>query len=762
MRYLFAILLFAPFVSQSQTTVDTTIDGYNAVIFRPAQYYVTGNADSAIQCIVFSYGSGETGASYATMKSIGGPIAYISSGGFNGKVLMPAGDTLFPIVIGLRIPVAFPTSGQPLAKLNAIRAAFKIKKKNLHVGGFSAGGYAYKIMATEDNEDTSPPYGPFTYADAFKTIVDIQGVIPDDNANWTTKVKNFANNNNGGGKYWGFWGTGDGERGIETFRDEMNAAVSGSGTVHTTADGHSYTAVHRVWGNPSGTAPQTWTIGGRTLTAWQWTLLQGEDTIQAAGGGGIDPIVDVRDDTTMLFLADTVTLTGSASDVDGTIVSHVWTKKSGPTAVFVDANSYTTKVALTGGRGTYVFTLTATDDDDSTASLDVTVHNGIPCNQATGVRYVLAPSGGDIYITNGYAQPWRGGDTLDIPSGTYGVIEIDSFGGDPCRPIYIRNTGGQVNVTTAIRFKKDVHYVEVIGNGHAGTTYGFKTKTWGSDRVSWFTARRWEIGPNASGVGIFLKQDPVDTLNPSHQYGAYINRKIWIDSMYVHNIGGEGMYIGHTGPGGNEETYGRIPQRGDSITISNCIVDSTDWDGIQLSNARDGCLIYNNRVTNFGLIDMGSQRAGIISGGNTNAKIYNNHVESGRGNGIQMFGYGLIEVYNNTIKDAGLTTSHVNGEESMFSNAYLNTVETNPEQTLLIYNNYFVNPKARGAIRCSNDGGVLDTVIIQSNRFCFPSPPTEPWKNSYIFVPTGYTDTNNTLSCNSTGGGRMPPRKRVQ
>lgn len=747
-KLLTILLIMVSFAGNSQTTVDTTIDGYNASIWRPARYYESGgNVDSTISCIVFSYGAGETGASYATMKSIGGPLAYIFTGGFNGKVVMPSGDTLTPIVIGLRIPTAFPTSGQPLAKLDVIRAAFKIKKENLHVGGFSAGGYAYKIMATEDNYDATEPYGPFTYAGAFKSIVDVQGVLPDDNADWYIKVKNFARNGiNGGGRYFGIWGTADGDRQIPRFKDSMNAAVANSGIVHTTSDGHSWNAVHKVWGNPNGTAPQTWNMNGRTLTAWQWVLLQSKDTVQSSADENLPPSVSVRSDTTMLFITDQITLTGSASDVDGSVTSHTWTKVSGPSCTITSPSNYTTTV--TGmTRGTYVFRLTATDDDDSTAYSQVNVYNGIPCNEAAPVTYTIAPtSPGEIYITNASTRGWKGGDTLLIPAGTYSVIEIDTFGGDPCRPITIRNVGGQVVVTGPMRFKSDVHYVQILGKDSAGINYGFKCQSFAFDRVMNFTMSRIEIGPNPSGTGITGKQNP-DSTKSATLYPNYISQKILIEYCYVHDVAGEGMYIGNTAPNADPYYGYKIPQRNDSVTIRYNIVRNTGWDAIQLSNARNGALIYGNTVDSFGLLNGDGQRAGIILGGNTNGKVYDNVITNGYGNGLQFFGYGVLEGYNNTITNVGLTNSHANGEQSFFSNNYVNSVETNPLQTIHLYNNYFTQIRARGAIQVQNDNAWLDTTILENNKFCFAVDPGVDWKDDYLIITGGYTDTNNQKYC---------------
>lgn len=750
-KLIFILLLFASLVSRGQyTRVDTTLAGDNAIVLRPDSYYITGNADSTIQCIVFMYGAGETSASYATLASIGGPVAYMETGGFNGKVVMPAGDTLTPIVIGLRC-AAYYTNGQLKSRMDAIKSAFKIKDQNLHIGGFSMGGDNAKLEATEDNLDDTPPYGPFTYADGFRSIVDVMGVIPDDNANWYDKVKNFARNNVGG-RYFGLWGTGDGERGIERFRDTMNAVSSNSAYVEVTSDSHSYTAVHKVWGNPSGTAPLTFTMFGRTLTVWQQVLLWGADTTQPTGGN-YPPIVSVRDDTTMLFLADSITLTGSATDVDGTVASHVWTKTSGPSCTITSPTSYTTTV--TGlSRGTYVFRLTATDDLDSSAYAEVTVNNGIPCNTADPQTYILTPVSGEIYIPDAYSRGWKGGDSVKIPAGYYSLIEIDSFGGDPCRNIIIVPYGGRVHADI-IRFKRDCHYVTLTGIGVPDSIYGFKCRTLAGTKTAWFKNHRIEIGPNPSGVGVFWKQDNqdfVDSLNSFNQTWAYTNYGNWFDSLYIHDIDGEGMYIGHTGPDGNEETYGIVPQRGRKTWITNCILENLAWDGIQLSNSRDSCIIANNTVTNFGTIDKGSQRAGIILGGNTTGQVYGNTVSNGKGNGIQAFGYGDIQIFNNNILNVGLTDSMPNGEQAIFTNAYLNLVEDNPNMDLTLTNNYILNPQPIGAIQCNNDGGKLGTVVLINNRFCIPGAAGS-WKSDYIIIPTGYTDTNNYLYCNPSGLG---------
>lgn len=378
------------------------------------------------------------------------------------------------------------------------------------------------------------------------------------------------------------------------------------------------------------------------------------------------------------------------------------------------------------------------------------------CNTNPSVTYTIQPTAiREIYIVNGMSKPWKGGDTLKIPAGVYDHIEIDSFGGDQCRDIIIINSGGLVS-TKIMRFKSNVHHVKVLGSGSPGITYGFKTGTFGFDRVNHFTMERIECGPNPNGVGIYGKVVP-EAGKPWLWYPAYTATKVTINNCYVHDIAGEGMYIGHTYPGGDPDQGMRIPQRMDSVTISNNIVTNTGWDGIQLSNARNGCMIFGNTVSNFGLIDKGSQRAGIISGGNTNAQVFNNIVTNGTGNGIQFFGYGKMNCYNNTVTNVGNTAENPKGEESFYARAYINSVEQNPKQQLSIYDNVFNQPKPLGAIRLNTEDNNSDLPVLLNNKFCFTTPPPANWQSLYIILPSGYTNVNNTLSC----GGVVIPKIKL-
>lgn len=85
------------------------------------------------------------------------------------------------------------------------------------------------------------------------------------------------------------------------------------------------------------------------------------------------PVVDAGNDQTTTLPADSVTLSGSASDPDGTISSIQWSKVSGTGGTIVSPGSPATMITgLTAG--TYIFRLTVKDNSGVSVSDNVTVN----------------------------------------------------------------------------------------------------------------------------------------------------------------------------------------------------------------------------------------------------------------------------------------------------------------------------------------------------------------------------------------------------
>lgn len=618
----------------------TKIDGWNAYVHLPSTY---NTSTATYPTIVFFPGSGEVGTNAAAVIN-NGPGAYIKAG-WNGNVTVD-GKTVEFIVISLQPPAAYPNEVAINARLKAIKTLYRVNPARLYLTGLSHGGWCATTFVTGD-----PLGGPYTYASQVAAVVEVQGVVPDDNSPYPNLFDNFAK---AGGKLLGLEQRLD-NRGMPTRVNRMNATVPGSAQYVLTNFG---TGGHCCWGNfygGGGVTPSTFLLGGITQNIYQWMARQ--------------------------------SLTGTGGSIPNP-----------PNAA---------------------------------------------CNPAAPKTYIVEPTQpGEIYITNASAKGWRGGDTLKIPAGTYSVIEIDSFGGDACRDIVVINSGGLVTVTGSMRFQKDVHHVKVLGTGVPGIVYGFKCKNYAFNRVNHYTMSNIEIGPNPDGVGIYGKQDPYVN-QPWTQYPAYTSTKITITNCYVHDVAGEGMYVGHTAPSGDPYNSTLIPQRQDSVTISYNRVTNCGWDGIQLSNARNGAIIKNNTVTNFGIADIDGQRAGIICGGNTSGKVLDNIVSDGTGNGIQFFGYGFNECAGNLISNVGNTKKNTLGEESIYGQPYVTAPEPNPMQAMVIHDNIIEFPKPRGSIRF-NDNNNSEQVKLYNNKFCFSGTPPANWG---IYLKD-YTNVNNTLACN--------------
>jgi hypothetical protein len=106
------------------------------------------------------------------------------------------------------------------------------------------------------------------------------------------------------------------------------------------------------------------------------------------------PLANAGADQTITLPTNSLNLTGSGSDPDGSISTYAWTKVSGPTATITNATSAVVSLSDLLA-GTYVFRLTVTDNAGATASDDVTVKvNALAVNQSP-----VANAGPDRSIT---------------------------------------------------------------------------------------------------------------------------------------------------------------------------------------------------------------------------------------------------------------------------------------------------------------------------------------------------------------------------
>src|ERR1035437_2377732 len=205
------------------------------------------------------------------------------------------------------------------------------------------------------------------------------------------------------------------------------------------------------------------------------------------------------------------------------------------------------------------------------------------------------------------------GDTILFEHGAYYQIVIKNIAGAKSKPIVVLNKSGQVVIANNPDFGLKIggcSYLKLTGKGYNSYYYGWLIKdiiTAGvsggnglsiDDLSTNIEVENVEI-KNVSFVGIFAKTDPSCAF--IEQLKTFSMKDVFIHDCYLHKIGHEGMYLGSSKyKDGYSVTCNNItstvyPHLLKNLKVYNNIVDSTGWDGIQISCA-DTCKVYNNRV----------------------------------------------------------------------------------------------------------------------------------------------------------------------
>ncbi len=439
----------------------------------------------------------------------------------------------------------------------------------------------------------------------------------------------------------------------------------------------------------------------------------------SAQAQNINPDAFAGPDKAIASPATSITLSGFGSDPDGNVASYSWSKVSGGSATIATPGAVTTNI--TGlSAGNYIFQLSVTDDSGgvSSDSVQVFVH-------ATAGKVVLltATGPGQIYRPDLSSFNILPGDTIEIPAGSYPVgIQLGNFTGSASNPVKIINGGGLV-LAKSLGIG-NAKYFKVSGSGSADP-YGFKLGnhplTAGlsvGKGTSDYEIERVEV--ENSSVGLFCKIQPVAG-EPNTYYPNWVIRNVYLHDNYVHTTGNEGLYIGHTFPNADKYSDYLPPARMENVKIYNNTIIETGWDGMQLSNARDGNEIFNNTVTNFGTAGQGAQQAGIQLGGNTTGKVYANTIHTGTGPGLTAYGYGDVYISKNVVTK--VSPAATPAQDAVYISSGLNTIETNPGLRLHFLSNTIVEPK-HTAIRNQNLNGNELAGEIRLNKILDPTGRT--------------------------------------
>jgi len=279
-------------------------------------------------------------------------------------------------------------------------------------------------------------------------------------------------------------------------------------------------------------------------------------------------------------------------------------------------------------------------------------------NPETDCTYTVGPT---QWFVDGATLP--AGTVICIPAGTRGSLLLKNLKGTPTEPIVIINKGGKVTFTASATasyvFKtQNCRYFKVLGNGDEDDKYGFDVNGGNigmtmDDLSSDFEIANVEVR-NSGFAGIMAKTDP--SCDPATWRGNFTMQNVILRNNYIHNTGGEGVYVGNSFYAeGRSLACGKVlPHDVVNVKIYNNRIDSTGCEGIQVGCAIAGCAIYHNTVKWPGLSPFASgQNNGIQIGEGTGGKCYSNHIRNAPGNGIIVLGLGDNLVYNNYIIDSG-------------------------------------------------------------------------------------------------------------
>ncbi len=355
---------------------------------------------------------------------------------------------------------------------------------------------------------------------------------------------------------------------------------------------------------------------------------------------------------------------------------------------------------------------------------------GITFGQDCNCDHVITPN--NIYI-DGSKMNIKPGDVICIKAGQYKYLNLFNFSGTADKPITFINCGGQVKIGGYQHYYglllNNVNYFRFTGTGTSGITYGFKidgVNSTGSGVAGYGThAEIDHLEISRTGfAGILYKNDP--SCDPSSWRQNFVMRQVSIHDNYVHDTHGEGLYIGYTGDTRTLNCNGKSvkaePHNIEGLRVFDNRIENTGWDGIQVSRATKDCEIFRNTVKNFGMAREQYQDEGILIGGGTTGKLYNNIIIKGTGVGIQVFGSGDNYVYNNVIVDAAVDGIFCDDRETVKGRGFY------------FINNTIINPGEAGMRMYSREssGNVFynNIVVGADENIILLNAPID-WKASH-------------------------------
>jgi len=258
---------------------------------------------------------------------------------------------------------------------------------------------------------------------------------------------------------------------------------------------YAWTKVSGTGGTISSPAAASTTVTGLTAGSYTFKLTVTDNqgatasanvsvTVNSAPVANVPPTVSAGANQTITLPVSSVTLSGTASDPDGSIASYAWSKVSGTGGTISSPSSAST--AVTGlTAGSYTFKLTVTDNKGATASANVSVTVNSIAQTVTYGTLTFAEgynSSGSVNTNQGLRNAWS--NTI-YNAGT-GSFKSEVRAGDPMLSGSFRSqmvySSTSQNPTEGV-VEYNVYYQNWSGLDGGGTNISWQPTTSGAGAI---------------------------------------------------------------------------------------------------------------------------------------------------------------------------------------------------------------------------------------------------------------------------------------
>lgn len=356
--FLFSCLSITGLAQGPQTTINVHINGSQT---RPALLYLPDDYSSTTTqypLLVFLHGAGESSSSGQLSKiynssTAGGPAYFIAHGQWpTAGFVNPADGQTYKFIVVSPQASSWSISATELTYIvSDLLAAYRINSNRIYLMGISAGGQG--IMNYAGRIGVTPTYKPAAVAPLSASLYG-----PD-------KPTIISNTTADSVRAWGQGQT----TGCDLHGESTRDIVVGMNNLRPgIARFTEITGCHSVW--------NTWivptykeNVNGVPMNIYEWMLQYARGTSAPVNQ---PPTVNAGANQTITLPTNSVNVSATAADPDGSVVGYQWTKLAGGPATITFAGSAST--SITGlSQGSYTFRCTVTDDDGATAFDDVNI-----------------------------------------------------------------------------------------------------------------------------------------------------------------------------------------------------------------------------------------------------------------------------------------------------------------------------------------------------------------------------------------------------